>query len=274
LLASYLLGLDHARDVSRPTSDLRPLTSISFQDPVTHSFDVPPQEAIDYFKGKKIVRKKAFEKLSSEARSASFTVSGVYKNDVLIGFRDELATALAEGRTQQETVKRFRDILAGAGHKQLSDFHLETVFRTNMQTAYGVGRRRSLEELKDDLPFWQYHATMDDRTRPRHAALNGMIQPHDSAFWDEHFPPWDFNCRCLVDATSELPRDYDPRNPSGERDEYGAPLVQVSYDGQGMPAKAEYGTTLYDLKVGNFAGVPRGATLKSAIEAGVEASRQ
>jgi len=49
----------------------------------------------------------------------------------------------------------------------------------------------------------------------------------------------------------------------------GEPLAQVSYDDNGSPAKAEIGTTLYDLQVGNFNGIPRGATLLSAIEAGV-----
>lgn len=231
---------------------------------------MPPKEAIYYFKAKKIVRKKEFNKLTREAKSAAFTVSRVYKDDVLKGFKQELHDALDQGRTQAQTIKRFHEILSGASHKQLGNFHLETVFRTNMQTSYGVGRRRALEETKDDLPFWTYHAVMDDRTRPRHAALNGLLLPADHEFWEEHYPPWGFNCRCAVTATFEPPDGYDPRNPSGVIDEYGQPLVQLSYDDRGFPAKVEYGTTLYDLAVGDFAGIPRGATMLSAIEAGVD----
>ena len=273
LLASCLLGVDHGQqniEVEQLRSAVFGRRSIQFQDPISTAFNVPPKEAIDYFKAKKIVRKGAFNKLSREAKSGAFTVGGAYKEDVLRGFKDELRAALERGRTQAQTIQRFQDILAGAGHRQLGEFHLETVFRTNMQTAYGVGRRSALEEVKDDLPFWQYHAVGDDRTRPTHAALNGVTLPADNPFWDTHFAPWDFNCRCSVTASADPPAGYDPKNPTGAKDDYGEPVVHISYDADGAPAKAEMGTTLYDLKVGNFQGIPRGATLLSAIEAGAK----
>ena len=75
-------------------------------------------------------------------------------------------------------------------------------------------------------------------------------------------------------AGAGIPDGYDPKNPSGLRDERGEPLAHVSYDKRGMPAKAEIGTTLYDLKVGSFNGIPPGATLKSAIEAGVGRAKE
>lgn len=250
--------MDHAQQV----------TSISLQQVIEHRFDLPPKRALEYFKRKKIVRRQEFETLTAEARAAAFTVGGVYKNDVLEGFKDELRLSLQRGRTQAQTIQRFNDILAGASHRQLGEFHLETVFRTNMGTAYGVGRRHALERVKADLPFWTYHAVGDDRTRPRHAALSGLTLPADNEFWDTHYPPWGFNCRCGVTASAEVPSDYDPRNPSGEFDDHGEPLVQLSYDAKGVPAKAEYGTTLYDLQVGSFNGIPPLATLKTAIEAG------
>ncbi len=74
--------------------------------------------------------------------------------------------------------------------------------------------------------------------------------------------------------TDEIPDGYDPKNPSGEVDEYGDPYVTVSYDDDGAPAKAEIGTSLIDLQVGKFSGVPRGASMLSTIEAGVERARE
>ena len=136
LLASYLLGSYHVgREAKRSHAD--------FADPIELSFDVAPDDAIDYFQKKKIVKRAEFDLLSEDARAAAFTVAGVYKQDVLSGFKHEIVSALANGTPQRQVIARFRDILAGAGHKELGAFHLETVFRTNMQMAYGVGRRRS-----------------------------------------------------------------------------------------------------------------------------------
>jgi SPP1 gp7 family putative phage head morphogenesis protein len=208
-----------------------------------------------------VITSKAFDQLADDARSAAFTVTGVYKTQVLGAFKVEVTEALAEGKTQKETIDRFRSILDGAAHRQLGDFHLETVFRTNMGMAYGVGRRQGLEAVKEDLPFWEYHAVMDDRTRPAHAALSGMILRADSPFWNEHFPPWGFNCRCTVTATDGAPDGYDHFNPSGE--------AKLFYNDDGTPGKAEMGTTVYDLEAQGFPGVPPQGGLRETIEAGV-----
>jgi len=249
LAASYLLGLDQ---VSRSTA--------SFADPVEFNFGQKPDEAIKYFKSKKILTKKSFDKLEADAKSAAFTVSGVYKKQVLTAFKKEISSALLKGTPQKETIKKFKSILAGAGHKQLGDFHLETVFRTNMEMAYGVGRRHGLEAVADDLPYWEYHAVMDDRVRPTHAALNGLILPANSPFWNSHFPPWGFNCRCTVTATDEIPDGYDKSNPSGEEG------TTVFYDDTDIPAKIEIGTSVYDLGAEGFMGVPAQGGLKEVIE--------
>lgn len=249
LLASYLLGLDQVEGE---------IESGQFADEDFFSFDLPPEDAIKYFRNKRIVKSKEFNDLRDEARSAAFTVGGIYRDDVLEAFKEEIARALEEGRTQQESIKRFRDILAGAGHRELGAFHLETIFRTNMQMAYGVGRRRAFEEVADGLSYWQYHAVLDDRTRPQHAALDGLMLPADHEFWDEHYPPWGFNCRCTVTARPFVPDDYNHANPSGE--------AEIVYDKRGIPAKAEVGTTVVDLQVGKFKGVPPQGGLKSTIE--------
>lgn len=263
LLASYLLALNQvASETNRTTT--------SFADPIQLGFDVAPEEAIDYFKKKRVVTRKQFDLLADDARSAAFTVSGVYKNDVLEGFKSEITKAIEEGTAQSKVIKKFRDIVSGAyKHKELGNFHLETVFRVNTQMAYGVGRRRALEDVADVLPFWTYHDVGDDRVRATHHALNGLTLPANHTFWNDHFPPWDFNDRCSVTATDEIPDGYDHSSPGGDSD------VRLFYDGSGNPAKAEIGTAVHDLAAeGTFQGVPPQGGLKEVIEAGVARSRK
>ena len=221
-------------------------------------FDVPPEEAIDYFRRKGILTKRAFNKLTREARAAAFTVGGIYKTDILEAIRAEILSALETGRTQKFVVDKFKKILDGAGHKMLGDYHLETVFRTNMQMAYGVGRRKAMDDVADILPFWERVAVMDDRTRPTHRAMDGITLPANHQFWDDHYPPDDFACRCSVRAVAEMPENYNAEQPNED--------ARIIYDDDGNPAKAEYMTQVLDLKSKTFVGVPKTASLESALK--------
>jgi predicted SprT family Zn-dependent metalloprotease len=52
--------------------------------------------------------------------------------------------------------------------------------------------------MSDAFPFWMY-VTMDyGKERMEHKALNGKVLPWDDPFWDTHYPPWDWGCRCMV----------------------------------------------------------------------------
>jgi hypothetical protein len=97
--------------------------------------------------------------------------------------------------------------------------------------------------------------------------LNGIILPANHEFWNAHFPPWGFNCRCSVTATDSIPDGYDHKNPSG--------LGEITYDNRGNPAKAEYETSVIDLAAaGQLPGIPPQGTLRIVIEAGAKRSRK
>lgn len=184
---------------------------------------------------------------------------------MLTGFKSEITDALESGQTQQHITKQFKDILDGAGHPELGDWHLESVVRSNMMTAYGVGHRKALEESADDLPFWEYSAVGDDRTRPTHRALDGIIYPANDPFWDEHFPPWGFNCRCSVIARIDMPDSYDHKRPNAD--------TTIVFDKDGLPAKAEYLTQVVDLKATKFVGVPKTTNLETALTDAAKAAK-
>ena len=59
-------------------------------------------------------------------------------------------------------------------------------------------------------------------------------------------------------AKTDYPAGYNHQNPSGE--------AEIVYDRDGHPAKAEYGTAVYDLGVGKFKGVPPQGGLREVIE--------
>jgi SPP1 gp7 family putative phage head morphogenesis protein len=85
-------------------------------------------------------------------------------------------------------------------------WRLETIYTTNMQSAYMAGRYQGMMAAKQYLPYWEYSAVMDNRTRPQHAALNGMVFRCDDPFWQTWYPPNGFRCRCRVIPRSDLER--------------------------------------------------------------------
>jgi SPP1 gp7 family putative phage head morphogenesis protein len=163
---------------------------------------LPFQEAVDYFKIRIPLTEEIFFNLQQDARMRAFTVSRMAGLDALKEIKDSLAKAIETGQSLADWKKGARGLLE---QWAISGWHAETIYRTNLQTAYQVGR---YEQMTDPdvvamRPYWIYVAVMDGRTRPEHAALNGKVFPADDPFWDHWYPPNGFNCRCTVHTLSE-----------------------------------------------------------------------
>jgi SPP1 gp7 family putative phage head morphogenesis protein len=55
-----------------------------------------------------------------------------------------------------------------------------------------------IEETKHLLPYLQYETVGDQRVRPTHQALDGIVRKVDDPFWLSYMPPNGWNCRCTV----------------------------------------------------------------------------
>ncbi|MGL9774712.1 MAG: phage head morphogenesis protein [Sodalis sp. (in: enterobacteria)] len=130
--------------------------------------------------------------------------------------------------------------------KKLLPYRLETIFRTNTQSAYMAGRYQRLRENVDQRPYWQYVAVMDSHTRPGHAARHGRVFRYDDAGWDTLFPLNGYNCRCRVRA---LTADQLARHSMGleSTDDYRVRVDQP----QGVNGKTRLVTGLKDPKTGH-----------------------
>lgn len=196
-------------------------------------FNLPPEKAIEYFKSKGYAFSWDWQDLWQDAHAKAFTVAKVMRMDILQDIRGMVQKALDEGITFQQFKKELEpklrakgwwgkkliggDIPTGPGGKggvsplplkggkvvQLgSPYRLQTIYRANTQSAYMVGRYKAMVENVDDRPFWQYVAVLDRRTRPAHRILNGKVFRSDDPFWDTHYPPNGWSCRCRVRALS------------------------------------------------------------------------
>lgn len=165
--------------------------------------DIPPfAEAIAWFLNKGVIIKEEFLLLSAEARTKAFTAAYVHAADLLNEVFESTLKAIEYGTTRNDFKKEVDPILTRPWHR-------ETVFRTNVQSAYGAGHWAQAQAAKDLRPYARYSAVMDGRTRPSHAALHGLVYPLDSEFWKTYWPPWDYNCRCQAITLSQYEVDQE-----------------------------------------------------------------
>jgi len=99
-----------------------------------------------------------------------------------------------------ETGEATEKILAGiqARLKQNSRSYAETVFRTNLNTAFNAGRQRQAKEMPEFIVGFEFSATLDPNVRDNHKAFDGLRAPADHPVWKGATPPLGYNCRCTI----------------------------------------------------------------------------
>lgn len=160
---------------------------------------VDPDAAIDFWAWKTALPYDEVKKLAEGARARAFYVAGLAERGAVQTVKDALDQALKNGETLESFKGRIGEIINKAGWQS---WRVETIFRNNIQTAYGIGRYKKMQAVKEARPYWQYEVVGDERTRPSHAVLAGRVYPADHEFWNENYPPNGHRCRCSVRSLS------------------------------------------------------------------------
>jgi SPP1 gp7 family putative phage head morphogenesis protein len=182
----------------------------------------PFAAAIEAFSKRNIVTPLAWDKLTDAAKQRSFTVAGLAVEELLGDAHAELDRQLRaspehtykdpetgkwvyKGPNLREFRKFAEERLESAGWTPANPSHVETIFRTNIASAYSTGRVAEMTQpaVLKLRPYWQVRTVKDDRQRKTHRAADGVVLPADHPFWRTAFPPWGFNCRCRVVSRSQ-----------------------------------------------------------------------
>lgn len=208
---------------------------------------VPHKEAAALIRGKPVVSRQVFKELLPELKGRAFAIAGIEYAGVAQDIRDRLAE-LPEGALWDDVKKDVADDLVPYmvdpdTDKEMQDKQLQAAFRKaelllriHGFQAYHAAAWQVMDRQREVLPYWQYHSMEDARVRPSHAALDGLILPADSPFWRDHFPPWEWGCRCLVTPVSEedakrIQGEDADRNPEDRRFMDGNALRKLEEEG-------------------------------------------
>jgi len=185
--------------------------------PVAELKPLPFQEAIAAFRRRasNLVKTDRWPDLWQNEHAAKFTVARSIGYDIEGDIADALDKALAGGTTFEQFARDLVPTLKAKGwwgrvergdgaQVQLGSFRrLTTIFNVNMRVSYAAGRWEQIQRTKQDLPYLMYSAVLDRRTRPAHRAWHGTILPVDHEWWQTHYPPCGWNCRCSVIQLTE-----------------------------------------------------------------------
>jgi SPP1 gp7 family putative phage head morphogenesis protein len=177
-----------------------------------------PEEAIRFLDAKGYQTSTNWDEVYQEEHVNAFTVAKIAKLDLLRSIHVSLLDAMAEGKPFAQWQAELRPELEAAGWWgkvadedltgtakpiMVGPRRLRTIYDTNLRMARSSALWDRIQAQKDLLPYLRYSAVLDRRTRPLHRAWHGTILPVDHPWWQAHFPPNGWNCRCTVIQLSE-----------------------------------------------------------------------
>lgn len=163
------------------------------------------REALAFLEDRETLLPDEYMELQQEYKPLAFSVQGYTSLEILEEFSRELEKAITEGMTKEAFRENMNTFLEAKGYTGLNPTRANTIFLTNIQTAYNVGHYRSMTEPETVKlrPYWQYRTAGDDQVRDTHQAMEGKVYRHDDPIWDIWYPPNGFGCRCTVVTLSK-----------------------------------------------------------------------
>jgi len=181
---------------------------------------IAPVDAAAAFQRRQLLQPSfRWQDVFQEEHAVGFAVAGVSRLDVLQVFFDELDQVQAAGGDLRAFSKSIQPKLAdkgfwgdvevkdpATGETRVTTFdksRLELIFDVNTRTAAAAGRWERSERSKATKPFLVYRTMGDERVRASHRPWDFIALPREHPFWETHFPPNGWKCRCYAFAADE-----------------------------------------------------------------------
>lgn len=174
-------------------------------------FNKPFAEQLEFFRKKLNLSTEHYDDILAAAHDSAFVVAGAAKADLLDDLRKAVDQSIAEGKSIGWFRKEFDHIIEKRGWKGWTgsdtdagyDWRTRVIYRTNIASSYAAGRWEQLNhpDLLKRRPYWKYiHNDSVTTPRPLHVSWSGIVLRYDDPWWETHFPPNGWGCRCRVTA--------------------------------------------------------------------------
>lgn len=162
---------------------------------------LPFAEQIAFFRGKLNLPTAHYDDILKSAHDRVFMVAGAQQADLVQDLRTAVDGAIADGKSIQWFRERFDAAVAQYGwdYRGPRDWRTRVIYTTNMATSYAAGRYEQLQHFE----YWRYkHNDSVRHPRPLHVSWDGLVLPKSDPWWQTHFPPNGWGCRCRAIAAT------------------------------------------------------------------------
>lgn len=174
-----------------------------------------PAEAVAYLQQRgQLTRTFSWRDLWQDEHAHQFTISRLARLDLLQAIRDLITASVGGDLSRTDFMRDAEQLLASTGwwgEKTVIDEaegepvttrfdppRLKLIFDTNTRAAYAAGQWDEIERSKATHPFLRYVTQGDEFVRPAHRAWANVTLPVDHVFWETHYPPNGWRCRCRI----------------------------------------------------------------------------
>jgi uncharacterized protein with gpF-like domain len=170
-----------------------------------------PNEAIEFLASKKLKPTEHWTEVWREEHVTSFTVARSAGYDILKDIQDALVENLKTGQTFRHFQKQLIPILQAKGWwgestdsvtgnvvELGSPRRLKIIYDANIRTARAAAQWQRIQERVQSHPFLLYQLGPSLEHRAEHEGWAGMIVHANDPFWETHFPPNGWGCKCYV----------------------------------------------------------------------------
>lgn len=166
---------------------------------------VPFTESIDFLRGKLDLPTRWWDDYLGEVHAHAFTVAGATSLDVVGGLHKAVTAAIENGETITDFRKRFDAVVEETGWSYRGDrgWRTRVIYDNNLRTAHQAGHWQQMQATKESHPYGLYLTVDDADVREEHQRWHYILLPLDHTWWDTHYPPNGWGCRCTVIAVSE-----------------------------------------------------------------------
>lgn len=175
---------------------------------------ISPEDAIAAFQARGLLRPSfRWQEVWQAEHARAFAVAGVMRLDVLADIRAAVDDAVARGTDLRDFKAALQEKLLARGwwgRMEITDprsgeirtttfnaQRLELIYDVNLRQSHAAGRWARIQRSRV-FTHIVYRTMRDEKVRASHRPWDNVVLPKDHPWWDTHYPPNGWRCRCTA----------------------------------------------------------------------------